>query len=75
MTHKKRIAKLTHRLTGIGYSIALHMADAGVIREDQVVPDAITADQRAFETRLALALIAAIRQEALAGRAPASLLV
>lgn len=57
MTHKKRVAKLAHRLTGMGHSAARQLAHAGIIRQDRPIPDAATPQQRAFETRLMYALI------------------
>jgi hypothetical protein len=57
MRHEHQTAKMTRKLTGMPHGRALHMARTGTTEPHQPVPDALTADQRAFESRLAFALI------------------
>lgn len=57
MRYEHQTAKLTRKLTGMRHSHALHMARIGATERHRPVPDALTADQRAFEARLAFALV------------------
>jgi hypothetical protein len=59
MRYEHQTAKLTRKLTGMPHTQALQMARGGDTERDRPVPDALTADQRAFEARLAFALIEA----------------
>jgi hypothetical protein len=63
MRHEKQTAKLTTRLTGMHHAEALRLAETGRTERHHPVPDAILADQRAFEARLAFALIEAFPEQ------------
>lgn len=57
MRREHQTAKLTRKLTGMSYGHVLRLARDGTTGSRQPVPDALTAEQRAFEARLTFALI------------------
>jgi hypothetical protein len=70
MRYEHQTAKLTRKLTGMRHGHALQMARTGATERHHPVPDAFTADQRAFEARIAFALVDAFPEHLQPGGFP-----
>ncbi|MEV6732426.1 MULTISPECIES: hypothetical protein [unclassified Streptomyces] len=59
--NRHRVATICREATGLAHHTCMQWAADGLITRHQPVPDAATAEQRAFEARVALVLGNALR--------------